>query len=117
MACEAIADLDQLEEGDMMLVHMGEPVCVVRLQEDEVVAVHNTCTHQQQPLNEGYLQDDDTLIGPAHHSRFDRQTCEPIGIPAVDPIPVYACKIEDGAIWVDMAQQLNDAAIPHKPHH
>ena len=38
-------------------------------------------------------------------------------ISAVAPIPVYACKIEDGAIWVDMDQQLNDAAIPHKPYH
>ena len=118
MAWEAVADLDQLEECDMMLVHLGgEPICVVRLYEDEAVAVHNTCTHQQQPLNEGYLQEDDTLICPAHNSRFDLRTGEPIGVPAVSPIPVYACKIEDGAIWVDMDQQLNDAAIPHKPYH
>ena len=47
----------------------------------------------------------------------DLTTGEPIGIPAVKPIPVYACKIEDGAIWVDMEQQLNDAEIPHKPYH
>lgn len=117
MAWEAIADLDQLEEGDMMVVSRGEPICVVRLAEDDVVAVHNTCTHQQQPLNEGFLQDDDTLICPAHNSRFDLRTGEPIGIPAVAPIPVYACKIEDGAIWIDVDQQLNDAAIPHKPFH
>src|SRR5262249_44243536 len=70
MAWEAIADLAQLEEGDMMLVQLGEPICIVRLYEDEVVAIHNTCTHQQQPLNEGYLQEDDTLICPAHNSRF-----------------------------------------------
>ncbi|MDT4985906.1 MAG: hypothetical protein QOF95_3396, partial [Pseudonocardiales bacterium] len=31
MAWESIADLDQLEDGDMMLVQLGEPVCVVRL--------------------------------------------------------------------------------------
>ena len=32
MAWEAVADVDQLEEGDMMLCHMGgEPICVVRL--------------------------------------------------------------------------------------
>ena len=113
MAWEAVADVDQLEEGDTMLVHMGEPICVVRLYENEAVAVHNTCSHQQQPLNEGYLQDDDSLICPAHNSRFDLRSGEPIGIPAVRPIPVYACKIEDGAIWVDVDQQLNDAAIPH----
>jgi 3-phenylpropionate/trans-cinnamate dioxygenase ferredoxin subunit len=46
-------------------------------------------------------------------------TCagEPKGVPAVAPIPVYACKIEDDAIWVDMDPQLNDAAIPHRPYH
>ncbi len=75
MAWEAIADVDQLEEGDMMVVHAGgEPICVVRLSEDEAVAVHNTCTHQQQPLNEGYLQDDDTLICPAAHLCGGRST-------------------------------------------
>ena len=117
MGWQAIADLDQLPEGDMMLVQLGEPVCVVRLQQDEVVAVHNTCTHQQQALNEGHLQDDDSLVCPAHNSRFDLHTGEAIGIPAVDPIPVYACKIEDGEIWVDVEQQLNDAAIPREPRH
>lgn len=118
MAWEAVADLDQLEEGDMMVVDLvGEPVCIVRLYEDEVCAVHNTCTHQQQPLNEGHLQPDDTLVCPAHNSRFDLRTGAALGIPAVAPIPVYACKIEDDAIWVDMDQQLNDAPIPHKPYH
>ena len=118
MAWEAVADTDQLEEGDMMVVDLGgEPICVVRLSDEEAVACHNTCTHQQQPLNEGYLQDDDTLICPAHNSRFDLHTGEPIGIPAVTAIPIYACKIEDDAIWVDFDQQLNDADIPHKPYH
>ena len=45
------------------------------------------------------------------------RTGEPRGVPAVAPIPVYACKIEDDAIWVDVDQQLNDAEIPHKPFH
>jgi len=115
MAWEAVADVDQLDEGDMMLVHMGEPICVVRLAGDEAVAVHDTCTHQQQALHEGYLQEDDTLICPAHNSRFDVRTGDAIGVPAVHPIPVYACKIEDGAIWVDVDQQLNDAASPGEP--
>ena len=118
MAFVIVANLDDLEVGDTMLVEeLREPICLIRLDDDDVRAIHNTCTHQQQPLNEGYLQEDDTLICPAHNSRFDLRTGEPIGVPAVAPIPVYACKIEDGAIWVDMDQQLNDAAIPHKPYH
>ncbi|MGH3800933.1 MAG: Rieske (2Fe-2S) protein [Pseudonocardiaceae bacterium] len=100
-----------------MFVQLAEPICLIRLYEDDVRAIHNTCTHQQQPLHEGTVQDDDTLVCASHNSRFDLTTGEPIGIPAVDPVPVYACKIEDGAIWVDMEQQLNDAAIPHAPYH
>ncbi len=117
MAWEVVADLDELDEGDMMLVQLSQPVCLIRLYEDEVAAVHNTCTHQQQPLNEGTLQDDDTLVCPAHNSCFNLRTGKSQGIPVVDAIPVYACKIEDDAIWVDVDQQLNDAAIPHKPYH
>jgi 3-phenylpropionate/trans-cinnamate dioxygenase ferredoxin subunit len=118
MAWEAVCDLDQLEEGDTLVVQLGgEPICVIRLYEDEAVAIHNTCTHQQQPLNEGYLQEDDTLICPAHNSRFDTRTGEATGVPAVAPVPTYACKIEDDAIWVDAEKQTNDAAIPHKPYH
>jgi 3-phenylpropionate/trans-cinnamate dioxygenase ferredoxin component len=118
MAYEIVANLDDLEPGETLLVEgLREPICLVMLDEDDVRAVHNTCTHQQQPLNEGYLQDDDTLICPAHNSRFDLHTGEPIGIPAVTAIPIYACKIEDEAIWVDFDQQTNDAPIPHKPFH
>ncbi len=117
MAWECVADLDQLEEGDMMLVELAQPICVIRLYEDDVRAIHNTCTHQQQSLSEGTLQEDDTVVCPAHASRFDVSTGDAIGIPAVAPVPVYACKIEDDAIWVDVEQQLNDAAIPHKPYH
>lgn len=117
MAWKVVADLDELDEGDMMLVELDQPVCLIRLSEDEVVAVHNTCTHQQQPLHEGFLQDDDTLVCAAHNSCFDLHTGESQGIPVVPPIPVYSCKIEDDAIWVDMEQQTNDAAIPHAPYH
>ena len=118
MAWEAVADTDQLEEGDMMVVQLGgEPICVVRLSEDEAVACHNTCTHQQQPLHEGTVQDDDTLVCASHNSRFDLTTGESIGIPAVPPLPVYACRIDGDAILVDIDQQLNDAPIPHKPYY
>ena len=44
----------------------------------------------------------------AHAARFDLHTGESIGVPEVASIPVYACKIEDGAILVDVDQQLND---------
>jgi 3-phenylpropionate/trans-cinnamate dioxygenase ferredoxin subunit len=118
MTFVVVANLDDLEVGDTMLVgELSEPICLIRLDDDDVRAIHNTCTHQQQPLNEGSLQDDDTLVCAAHASRYDLTTGEAVGVFACGPIPVYACKIEDDAVLVDIDQQLNDAPIPHHPYH
>jgi 3-phenylpropionate/trans-cinnamate dioxygenase ferredoxin component len=118
MAFEIVANLDDLEPGETLFVEgLREPICLVRLDDDDVRAVHNTCTHQQQPLHEGTVQDDDTLVCASHNSRFDLTTGESIGIPVVPALPVYACRIDGDAILVDIDQQLNDAPIPHKPYH
>jgi hypothetical protein len=45
----------------------------------------------------------------------DLTTGEAVGVFACGPIPVYACKIEDDAIFVDIDQQLNDAPLPGPP--
>src|SRR5215471_1861954 len=116
MTFVVVANLDDLDVGDTMFVaELREPVCLIRLDDDDVRAIHNTCTHQQQPLHEGTLQDDDTLVCAAHASRYDLTTGEAVGVFACGPIPVYACKIEDDAIFVDIDQQLNDAPIPGPP--
>ena len=91
MAFEIVANLDDLEPGETLFVEgLREPICLVRLDDDDVRAVHNTCTHQQQPLHEGTVQDDDTLVCASHNSRFDLTTGESIGIPVVPPMSVYA---------------------------
>ena len=85
MAFVAVANLDDLEVGDTMLVaELREPICLIRLDDDDVRAIHNTCTHQQQPLHEGTLQDDDTLVCAAHASRYDLTTGEAVGPDAKD---------------------------------
>ena len=118
MTFVVVANLDDLEVGDTMLVdELREPICLIRLDDDDVRAIHNTCTHQQQPLHEGSLQDDDTLVCASHASRYNLTTGEAVGVFACGPIPVYACKIEDDAILVDIDQQLNDAPIPRHLQH
>ena len=108
MAFEVAADLSEIEVGETLLVELAEPICLVRVGEDDVRAVHNTCTHQQQPLHEGTV-DDDTLVCAAHAATFDLDTGESIGVPDVDPIAVYACKVEDDTVLVDLDHRLNDA--------
>ena len=112
MAFERVADLADLPVGAASHVELGgEPICVVRVDDDTVRACHDTCSHEEYPLHEGW-------VGPGeiecalHGSTFDLETGEALSLPAVRPVPVYAAKIQDGAVWVDVEQQLNDAPVP-----
>ncbi len=113
MALEEAATLEEIEVGGTLRVELSEPVCLVRLSEDDVRAVHDTCSHQGQPLSEGTV-DGDTVVCSAHAATFDLATGRSVGIPDVAAVPVYTCTIEDGAVLVDLDRPLNDAQ-PSRP--
>ncbi|GAA4689083.1 non-heme iron oxygenase ferredoxin subunit [Pseudonocardia yuanmonensis] len=108
MAREVVAALDELAVGDTVQVELAEPICLVRLGEADVRAIHDVCSHQGQPLHEGAVEDD-TLVCAAHAARFDLSTGESVGIPEVAAVPVYRCVVENGEILVDLDDQLNSA--------
>jgi 3-phenylpropionate/trans-cinnamate dioxygenase ferredoxin subunit len=112
MAFERALGLDELTPGTARAVEVGgEPICLVRLDEQTVKAVHDTCSHQQYSLAGGWV-DDNTIECNLHGSSFDLDTGQPQSLPAVKPIPVYACEVRAGGIWVDQADQRNDAPVP-----
>jgi len=111
MGWQQVATLAELAEGAAMEVHVdGEPVCLVRTA-DGVKAIHNVCSHQQWSLHDGWI-DDNTIECSLHGSSFDLDTGQPRSLPAVRPVPVYACKTDGEAVLVDLARQLNDAPVP-----
>lgn len=111
MAYERVVNLDDLVPGEARRVELAEPVCLVRLTDDSVAAVHDTCSHQRASLSEGWV-DDREVECPLHGATFDIDSGAPQSLPATRPIPVYACKVEDGAVWVDLDDQRNDASPP-----
>lgn len=112
MSLEKVFDLDDLPVGSARAVELGgEPICVVRLDQATVKAVHDTCSHQQYSLAEGWVEGN-TIECNLHGSAFNLDTGRPESLPAVKSIPVYACEVRDGAVWVDEAAQLNDAPVP-----
>lgn len=116
MSFVRVAALDDLAINHAMGVEIdGIPVCVVRLDDDLVKAVHNTCSHEDYPLHEGWVADNHVECA-LHGSSFNLDTGNPDTLPAVRPIPVYAAKVDNAAIWVDVAQQTNDAAPPSTHH-
>jgi 3-phenylpropionate/trans-cinnamate dioxygenase ferredoxin subunit len=108
---EKVAALDELQVGVPRRVELAEPICVVRTGEAEVHVVHDTCSHQEYPLSEGWVEGCEIECG-LHGSQFDLRTGKPDVLPAVKAVPTYAAKIEDGGVWVDLDQQTNDAPVP-----
>lgn len=113
MAWTRVTDVDGLGVGQATKTEVdGTPICVVRLDADTVKAVHDICSHEDEELHEGWVEDN-TIECPAHGSTFDLDSGNPEVLPAVMPIPVYAARIAEGAVWVDRDQQLNQAPEPH----
>jgi 3-phenylpropionate/trans-cinnamate dioxygenase ferredoxin subunit len=112
MAYQQVAKLDEIAVGTAYRIELGgEPLCLVRTDESTVKAVHDTCSHQQFSLSEGWVEGD-SIECALHGSAFDLDSGNPQSLPAVKPIPVYACKVEDGVVLVDLDDQRNDAPVP-----
>lgn len=98
-----VASFAEITEGATLGVHVGsKPVCLVRL-EDEVYAFADNCSHRDFPLSNGEVDPDDCSITCEWHgARFDIRTGAALSLPATRPVPTFACKVEDGEIFVDI---------------
>ncbi len=77
----------------------GTRVCLYN-QHGTIGAVGGTCTHAEYPMDDGTLRADGTIECGWHGARFDccsGAVCRP---PAVDPLPVYAVRVENGRVLV-----------------
>src|SRR6266513_1617714 len=84
-------DIDDVQDGGMLLGHaFGEAILVAR-QGPQLFAIGATCTHYGGPLAKG-LMVDCTVHCPWHHARFDLRTGEAIAAPALNNVACY--KIE-----------------------
>jgi 3-phenylpropionate/trans-cinnamate dioxygenase ferredoxin component len=103
MAFVNVAPLRDLPEGSVLGVEAeGKRVCLANV-EGEVYAFADNCSHRDFPLSNGEVDPDDCSITCEWHgARFDIRTGAPLALPATKPIAVYACRVEDGAILVDV---------------
>lgn len=96
-----VADLAELPEGAVLAVEAsGVPVCLAHC-EGEVYAFRDNCSHRDFPLSQGELEAC-SITCEWHGARFDVRTGEALCLPAVRPIRTYACRVEEGAVLVDV---------------
>src|SRR5512137_2285973 len=95
----AVAKLDEIEEGRVKVVRVGDSPIGVTKVEGEFFAFADVCTHDDGPVAEGEL-DEYIIECPRHGAKFDIRTGKVRQLPAVTPIPVYAVKVEGDTVLV-----------------
>ena len=78
----------------------GTGIAIARL-DGKLFAIEDVCTHDDGPLGEGALEGCE-IECPRHGARFDVRTGAATRMPAAGPVPVFAVKVENGEILVEL---------------
>ena len=102
MAFHRVASVGDLPEDALKRVEVdGTPICLAHTDDGSWYAINDICSHEEFELSEGELWGT-SVECPQHGSRFDLRTGEPNMLPAVEPVPVYPVKVENGEVYVDL---------------
>jgi 3-phenylpropionate/trans-cinnamate dioxygenase ferredoxin subunit len=98
-----ICPLDELPPGAMRVVEWEDLEIAVVNCKGELFAIEDRCSHDNGPLAEGELHEDDcTIECPRHGSLFELRTGKPITLPAYVPIETYPVSVEDDIIKLEV---------------
>jgi len=94
---------DELASGEARRFDVGTyQIALVRI-EDDFYAIGDVCSHEDYSLSEGEVVAEACEIECwKHGSMFDLVTGEPRSLPATRPVPVYAVRVEDGDVLVEL---------------
>jgi 3-phenylpropionate/trans-cinnamate dioxygenase ferredoxin subunit len=96
----ALGDLD--DKGARRFDVAGHRVAVVRIGE-QVWAIGDRCSHQDVSLSEGEVDATTRHLECwKHGSSFSLETGRPDTLPATQPVPTYAVRIEGGDVLVEV---------------
>ncbi len=76
----------------------GKQILLIKL-DDGVFAVDGVCTHEEESLAEGYI-DDGTIECPRHGAIFDIRSGVAKTLPAVEALQTYSIFIENDDIYL-----------------
>ena len=97
-----VATTSDLEDGEIMLVQVGEERILLSKAEGGFHAVAELCTHREAPLSDGYVEGDEVEC-PWHGSKFNLRTGEATEAPATVALQRYAVRVEGDDILVGPA--------------
>jgi len=97
----SVAKTSEISVGEFkQVVVEGKPLLICHTA-DGFFAIEDTCTHDDGPLADGWLEGD-AIECPRHGARFDVKTGKVLCLPAAVPIKSYPVKIEGDEIEVSI---------------
>ena len=102
MSVERVGSLDEIEPGTARVVEAGgQSIALCRVEDGDLYAIENRCTHDDGPLGEGEL-DGDRIECPRHGALFDVTTGRAVTLPAIGKVRCYAVSVDDGQVQIEV---------------
>ena len=88
-----------LPNGERLYLEIDRMPIVVFNIGGQYFAIGDICSHDDGPLGDGDL-DGREIVCPRHGARFDVNTGRVLALPAVEDIPAYPVRLENGEILI-----------------
>ena len=98
-----VATLDQCLPGNLFGVQVGSLKIVLANVDGTIYALEDQCSHQDLPLSDGYLEDDQVEC-IYHGARFNICTGTATSLPAIKPVATFNVDIRGGDIYVQSVE-------------
>lgn len=97
-----VAEQEQIQEGKATVVKIGDKEVLLTKVRGEICACGNSCPHAGAPLSDGIVQDG-KVVCPWHNAKFDLSNGSLQTPPAMDDLPVYDVKVQNGQVLLGAA--------------
>jgi len=95
------AKIGDLPEGQVRVVEAKGRRLALSHTKDGYYAVEDLCTHDNGPLGEGTLWEEE-IECPRHGARFNVKTGQAVTLPAILPVKTFPVKVTGGEIFVEI---------------
>ena len=99
-----IAPASELPNGERLFVDVGDRPIVIFNIAGQLVAIGDTCTHDDGPLGDGMIEGFN-IVCPRHGAEFDVRTGKVMQMPAVVDIPAYPVRVVEGMVQVGIPKE------------
>jgi len=96
-----VASLGSVPDGSMLPVMAGKDQVLLANVGGRIFAIGAICSHEWAYLGEGWLKPELLQLEcPLHGGQFSLESGAATALPADEPVPVYAVKVEGDDIFV-----------------